>query len=333
VKEGVLTKLARPVASALTALTAPLIWALLHGLLVCLQPCVVAAIFFVHDATSANESTQHVPRRQRRTSKATSLIEWTRAVAGRLAHRMERSLHFWDTREHRQQRHRREHRTKSTTGWIKCKLFGNDESDKPKGQRHRRSSVSHCEPEQPPEGQCPGQPAIPCDIAARIQTMTTTMKATGESHKGPPVAGFDADSCEIGVDNRCSKCTSNHKKDFVGDLKRITKRISGCTGATVKTLWEGTIKWSFEDDQGRASTFLIPESMHDPEGGHRLLSPQHWAQTQKQLDPMHHGTHESAFDDEVVLCWKSKTRQQTIPLDNANVGAIWSAPGCGACGA
>lgn len=153
------------------------------------------------------------------------------------------------------------------------------------------------------------------------------MKATEKGPRAQPASEFDTDSFEIGIDNRCSKCISHRKRDFVGELVPTRTRVSGYTGTTTRTLYEGTLQWSVEDDQGRATTFLIPGSVYDPEGSHRLLSPQHWSQTQQHLDPMHHGTHESTFHDEVVLYWKSKTRTRTISLDSANVGTIRSAPG------
>jgi hypothetical protein len=41
---------------------------------------------------------------------------------------------------------------------------------------------------------------------------------------------------------------------------------------------QGTLKWIFEDDEGKAHTFLLPGSLYTPDIPVRLLSPQHWAQ-------------------------------------------------------
>ncbi len=41
----------------------------------------------------------------------------------------------------------------------------------------------------------------------------------------------------------------------------------------------GTLQWRWLDDDGREHTHRIPNSYYVPDGGHRLLSPQHWAQT------------------------------------------------------
>jgi hypothetical protein len=92
---------------------------------------------------------------------------------------------------------------------------------------------------------------------------------------------FDTDSATIGIDNRCSVCISHCKEDFEpGTLKRCNRVVKGFGGSRVTNVQIGTIRWSWEDDNGVIYDFLIPNSYYVPDGKMRLLSPQHWAQTQ-----------------------------------------------------
>jgi hypothetical protein len=91
----------------------------------------------------------------------------------------------------------------------------------------------------------------------------------------------------------------------------------------------GTIRWTFEDDNGRAHTFEMPNSLYVPEGHCRLLSPQHWARALRKKDPMPRGTRCITYDDVVVLQWEQRKYQRTIPLDaiGSNVATMNSTPG------
>ena len=91
---------------------------------------------------------------------------------------------------------------------------------------------------------------------------------------------FDTDSDSIGIDNRCSACISNVIDDFVGSVTESKRTIKGFGGNRVTNLMMGTILWKWEDDDGKIHQFKIPNSYYVPSGGVRLLSPQHWAQTQ-----------------------------------------------------
>lgn len=92
---------------------------------------------------------------------------------------------------------------------------------------------------------------------------------------------FDTDSTNVGVDNRCTACISHDIGDFVPDSIRPSNRaIKGFGGTRVTNVKVGTLRWKWEDDQGVITEFLIPNSYLVPDGKVRLLSPQHWAQTQ-----------------------------------------------------
>jgi len=91
---------------------------------------------------------------------------------------------------------------------------------------------------------------------------------------------------------------------------------------------KGTIKWSFEDDQGRKHTFLIPGSYLAPGAPGRLLSPQHWSKVTGSNTRDTKGTWQATYDDKVVLHWNENTSQRTVLLDPlTNVATIRSAPG------
>ena len=89
----------------------------------------------------------------------------------------------------------------------------------------------------------------------------------------------------------------------------------------------GTIKWKVEDDSGKVHTFRIPNSYYVPDGGVRLFSPQHWANTQKDRKPTQ-GTGSTTLADRVTLFWHQRHFYKTVYLDpNTNVATFALAPG------
>jgi hypothetical protein len=82
----------------------------------------------------------------------------------------------------------------------------------------------------------------------------------------------------------------------------------------------GTIKWSIEDDEGKVHTFHIPDSYFVPDLPIRFLSPQHWAQINRNLN-----AHSDTNAERITLEWDSSIK--TVPLNAANVGIICSASG------
>ena len=60
---------------------------------------------------------------------------------------------------------------------------------------------------------------------------------------------FDSDSYLILIDNCCSACITNEIKDFNCKPVKVNANINGVGGA-IKLTHKGTIKWSFQDDQG-----------------------------------------------------------------------------------
>ena len=43
-------------------------------------------------------------------------------------------------------------------------------------------------------------------------------------------------------------------------------------------VWQGTIHWKWDDDEGITHDMIIPHSYYIPDGKVRLISPQRWAQ-------------------------------------------------------
>ena len=113
-----------------------------------------------------------------------------------------------------------------------------------------------------------------------VLAMAHMVKATERESR------FDTDSFELGVDNRASYCITNKIKDVVGPLIKTKRTIKGFMGARTHTIYKCTIKWEWGDDNGQRHKFLIPNSFYIPEGGIRLLSPQHWAQSQQDHKPI-----------------------------------------------
>ena len=92
----------------------------------------------------------------------------------------------------------------------------------------------------------------------------------------------------------------------------------------------GTIKWKWLDDLGRTHEFRIPNSYYVPEGGVRLLSPQHWAQEQRRSNkrgPFKYGCDTS--HKESTLYWEDNYKL-TVPISTSNNVATFNlAPGFG----
>ncbi|KAI2496051.1 hypothetical protein MHU86_18472 [Fragilaria crotonensis] len=136
---------------------------------------------------------------------------------------------------------------------------------------------------------------------------------------------FDTDSSLIGIDNRCSGCISHTREDFIGELKPSSRVVKGFGGSRTTNVHVGTIRWSWEDDAGCKSTFDIPNSYFIPDGKVRLLSPQHWAQSQTGSNRNRKnscGEHTNAT--ECVLYWNDGASKRHVPLGKRDNVATFS---------
>jgi len=135
---------------------------------------------------------------------------------------------------------------------------------------------------------------------------------------------FDTDAVPVKIDNCASACMTNSLNDFVEPPKRINVPIGGI-GGPVQATHKGTLRWTFDDDQGRPHTFLIPNSYYTPDTPYRLLSPQHWAREANDHYPQRHGTFCTTLDDHIELFWQQRRYRRTIPLHPVSrVGTIYT---------
>ena len=139
---------------------------------------------------------------------------------------------------------------------------------------------------------------------------------------------FDSDSVVIHVDNCASRCITNSLTDFVRPPQKVIGRVKGMGGDKVAVAAVGTIRWTFDDDDGMSHAFVIPGSLYIPESPARLFSPQHWAQERKDNVPKKNGTWQATFADHVMLVWGQEAYRKRIPFDKANVATFSTTSGC-----
>jgi hypothetical protein len=138
------------------------------------------------------------------------------------------------------------------------------------------------------------------------------------------ISTFDTDSIPIGIDNRCTACISHKIGDFVGPLRDTNRIIRGFGGTKDKEIKKGTIKWKLTDDEGKTHHFSIPNSFYAPNGGVRLLSPQHWSQQYRAKTGKE--AKSTTYHDKVVMKWHKF--KLTVPLEaNTNVATMLTSPG------
>ena len=137
---------------------------------------------------------------------------------------------------------------------------------------------------------------------------------------------FDTDTQWIGVDNRCSGCISHVKSDLVERLIPAMRTIRGIAGSRTVNVSIGTLIWEWEDDGGTAHVFLIPNSYYVPDGKVRLLSPQHWAQSQTSSRKKRETCGERTDGNSCELYWGYGFTKR-IKLGNDNVATFPMAPG------
>jgi hypothetical protein len=120
---------------------------------------------------------------------------------------------------------------------------------------------------------------------------------------------------------------TNNKSDFVGSTTKIRAKIKGINGIS-QTCLRGTVKWSFNDSDGRRHDHLISGTYYCPDLPCRLLSPQHWAQVRRDNLPVKGGTVCETLDDSVTLRWSQRRFSLTTPLDpSSNVAYIRTCAG------
>jgi hypothetical protein len=161
-------------------------------------------------------------------------------------------------------------------------------------------------------------------IVSLLATAAVAMSTTTGTERD---VNFDTDSGPVGIDNRCSGCISHEISDFIGDLRPCSRAIKGFGGSKTYNVKIGTLVWRWCDEQGRVHRFKIPNSFYVPDGKVRLLSPQHWAQAQKDEKPIQ-GTGETTTSTHVDMFWGQREHHLRVPVGKTNnVATFYLAPG------
>ena len=127
---------------------------------------------------------------------------------------------------------------------------------------------------------------------------------------------FDADSFEIGVDNRCSYTMTNNPNDFVGPINQTPNEdVMGINGL-VKVEGIGTVEWKITNDNGMDHKLVIGGAMLVKSLRTRLLSPQHWAQVADDNYPKPDGTLCITKADSLVMKWDQLKYIKTLNSGN-----------------
>jgi hypothetical protein len=136
---------------------------------------------------------------------------------------------------------------------------------------------------------------------------------------------YDSDSFIIAVDNCSSKCITNSMQDYISLLEKVSIAVKGI-GGMVTASYKGIKAWTVKDDQGRQHTWTIPDVYFNKASPFRLLSPQHWAQTQGDNYPKPRGTWCTTYENCGELFWKQNSFMRTAPLSpSSNVALIRTA--------
>jgi hypothetical protein len=145
---------------------------------------------------------------------------------------------------------------------------------------------------------------------------------------------FDTYSSQLLVDNYASASITKTLDDFVRAPTKSNKCIKGINGlitaiqGLITAIQVGTVSWDILDDQGHCHTIILPGTYYVPNSPHRLLSPQHWAQTAKDDSPLPNDTWCATYKDCIVLTWQQGRYRRNVPLSKeSNVGVFHTAPG------
>ena len=158
-----------------------------------------------------------------------------------------------------------------------------------------------------------------------ILTSTTGLVSNRAAHD----VGFDTDSRKVLIDNCATASITNDINDCCTKPVKIKRRVKGVAGTFHPDIYETTIRWDIEDDDGKIHTITLPRSFYIPSTPTRLLSPQHWAQTAKDNKPVPRGTRCTTYGNSIELVWGQGHFKRTVPLNKkgSNVGEFTTAPG------
>jgi hypothetical protein len=138
---------------------------------------------------------------------------------------------------------------------------------------------------------------------------------------------WDTDSKSIHIDNCTSFSITNDLKDFESNPESIDKQVKGI-GGLIKDINRGTFIWRIEDNIGCVHQLKLPGSLYLPKSPIKLLSPQHWSQIVKTIDPSEE-VQCITLADKVILKWGAEQFIKTVPItkNQGNDAVFTTAPG------
>ena len=80
------------------------------------------------------------------------------------------------------------------------------------------------------------------------------------------------------------------------------------------------------DSNGTVCGLIIPDSFYVPNGEHRLISPQHWAQTLRKTTGDDNVSCITKWD-KAICTWNNGKHTRTVPVDSQNVFTFQLATG------
>jgi hypothetical protein len=123
----------------------------------------------------------------------------------------------------------------------------------------------------------------------------------------PPLVRFDSDSYLIGVDKHASRCMANSSHLFEDLHLNNNKLQADGINSGLDIAGQGKFKFNIIDDDGKAHTIRIPNSLYVPNLKRCLLLPQHWAQEAGDKQ-----TWMGNYRDNCVLNWRGG--KKTVPF-------------------
>jgi hypothetical protein len=111
----------------------------------------------------------------------------------------------------------------------------------------------------------------------------------------------------------------------VGPVKKIATRIKQLEGHSNSEVYECTIVWKWEDDDGRVHSFNIPNSLLVSSSDQCLLSPQHLAQELRRQSKSNKPGGTGFYGDEktLTLFWGNKKFKRTLNFDQGSANVAW----------
>ena len=156
-----------------------------------------------------------------------------------------------------------------------------------------------------------------------LSKQLSTYTAPQPSHSWD--ATFDSDSYPVLIENCCKACITNCVHDFC-DLPCKTRSSLSGIGRPIGITLQGTLRWSFLDDQGQRYTFRIPNAYYTPNAPHHLFLPQHWSQV--AFPNKSQGGWCITYHNCVILLWDKDKFHRTVQVDtHTNVAQLHTVPG------